>query len=393
MSDRREVVIAGWGHTRFGRQPGTLEQLIVEASLDAISSAGLEPSDIDEVVLGHFNAGMQPLAFSSSLVLQSHESLGGVPATRVENACASGAAALQVGIKSVLAGTARRVLVVGAEKMTGLDPQVVGAALVGADYDRAGEKSSVGFAELFAEVATAYRERVADPTEAMARIAEKNHRHGAANPLAHLQREISYEECRTVSERNPLVASPLRRSDCSPVSDGAAAVVLCTAGDTSTQASTEGAVIRGWGHANDFLPGARREPLAFASSASAWNQALGNAGVRVQDLSLVELHDCFTIAELILYDVLGLTPSGMSAVEATQEGSFTREGALPVNVSGGLKAKGHPVGATGVSQVVMAAMQLTGTAGDMQLSNPRVAAVHNMGGLSIASYTHILTPR
>ncbi|OUZ11204.1 acetyl-CoA acetyltransferase [Aeromicrobium sp. PE09-221] len=393
MRNRGEFVVSGWGHTRFGKHESTLEELIVEAAADAIASAGLAPGDIDEIVLGHFNAGMQPLAFSSSLVLQTHDALAGVPATRVENACASGAAAFQTGIKAVLSGSARRVLVVGAEKMTGLDPQLVGSALIGADYDHAGTSSSVGFAGLFAEVATAYAGRIGDPGDAMARIAEKNHRHGASNPLAHLRRELTYEECSTVSATNPMVAAPLRRSDCSPVSDGAAAIVLSTAADASSDAHTSGAAVAGWGQANDFLPAARRDPIAFAGSATAWQRAIGAAGVRQRDLSFVELHDCFTIAELVLYDVLGLVPEGMSAIEAARDGWFGREGALPVNVSGGLKSKGHPVGATGVSQIIMAAMQLTGTAGASQLPDPRVAAVHNMGGLAIANYAHVLTTR
>ena len=392
MSER-ELVVSGWGHTRFGKHESTLEELIVQAAAEAITSAGLEPGDIDEIVLGHFNAGMQPLAFSSSLVLQTHEALAGIPATRVENACASGAAAFQTGIKAVLSGSARHVLVIGAEQMPGLDPPVVGPARVGAAYDHAGTSSSVGFAGLFAEVATAYRRRIGDPADAMAHIAEKNHRHGASNPLAHLQREYTFEECSMVSATNPMVAPPLRRSDCSPVSDGAAAIVLSTAADMSSHARTNGAAVAGWGQANDFLPSARRDPIAFTGSATAWRRALDAAGVRQRDLSFVELHDCFTIAELILYDVLGLVPGDTSAIEAARDGRFDREGALPVNVSGGLKSKGHPVGATGVSQIVMAAMQLTGTAGASQLPNPAVAAVHNMGGLAIANYAHVLTTR
>lgn len=386
-----DVLIAGWAHTKFGKQDVTLEELIVEVSTAAIAHAGLEPADIDEVVLGNFNSGMQPLGFASSLVLQADPALGGVPATRVENACASGAAALQLGIKSLLAGTSNRVLVVGAEKMTGIAPQIVGAALVGADYDSAGKESSVGFAELFADVAKAYADRVTDPSDTMAYIAAKNHSNGASNPLAHLQRRMSLDECRTVSDRNPMVADPLRRTDCSPVSDGAAAVVLTTSHLRSENARTRGATISGWGHSNDFLPSSRRDPIAFKGSKTAWNTALAQAGVGVEDLSFVEVHDCFTIAELILYDVLSLVPEGISAVDAASAGHFDRNGKIPVNVSGGLKAKGHPVGATGVSQIVMAAMQLTGTAGELQLPNPTVAAVHNMGGLAVANYAHVLT--
>lgn len=387
MSD--EIVISGWGHTRFGKQDSTLEELIVIAAIDAITSAGIEATDIDEVVLGHFNAGMQDLAFSSSLILQVDDGLFGVPATRVENACSSGAAAVQAGIKSVLAGTADRVLVVGAEKMTGIDPAIVGRALLGADFDSAGTDSNVGFAGLFSEVALAYASRIADPMDAMARIAVKNHRNGARNPLAHLQREIGFAECSAVSEKNPEVAPMLRRTDCSPVTDGAAALII-SRGEKASRSAQGRVGIVGWGQASDYLPRARRDPIAFKGSAIAWNRALDRAILKVDDLDLVELHDCFTIAELVLYDVLGLCPEGTTAVDAIASGRFDATGALPVNVSGGLKAKGHPVGATGVSQFVMAARQLTGTAGEIQLDDPQIAAVHNMGGLAIANYVHIL---
>jgi acetyl-CoA C-acetyltransferase len=145
----------------------------------------------------------------------------------------------------------------------------------------------------------------------------------------------------------------------------------------------------GMAQANDHLPWPRRDPLAFAGSVQAWNRALAAARVTRDDLDLVEVHDCFTIAELIMYEVIGLTPRGEGR-RAIEEGVVDRDGDLPVNLSGGLKSKGHPVGATGVSQHVMAAMQLTGTAGGMQLPDARIAAVHNMGGLAVANYVSVL---
>lgn len=390
MNKDPRIVISGWGHTRFGRQEHSLEELVVEAGRTAIENAGIEARDIDEIVFGNFNAGMHPLGFPSSLALQIDDGLWGKPSTRVENACSSGAAAMQTGIRSVLSGQSERVLVIGAEKMTGADPATVGQALLAADYDAAGEESSVGFAGLFADVAKAYGERIADPMDAMAHIAVKNHRNGSRNPLAHLQRELSYSACSEVSEKNPLVADPLRRTDCSPVSDGAAAVVISGPAAASAQSAHGSVNVLGWGHANDYPAGHRRDPLAFAGSGLAWERALSMADLGTEELSFVELHDCFTIAELILYDVLGLTPEGMTAAAAVSEGHFNRDGCLPVNISGGLKAKGHPVGATGVSQIVMSAMQLSGSAGELQLDGPRVAAVHNMGGLAIANYVHVL---
>jgi acetyl-CoA C-acetyltransferase len=290
-------------------------------------------------------------------------------------------------VRSLLAGTARNVLVVGAEKMTHASPEVVGSALVGADYELAGTASRTGFAGIFAEVARHYEKRHGSVGDTLGLIAAKNHRNGVLNPYAQLRKDLGEEFCQTVSDRNPVVAEPLRRTDCSPVSDGAAAVVLSTV--PTPGAAADPVRLAGFGHANDFLPAARRDPLEFAGSVAAWQRALAMAGAGLDDLDLAEVHDCFTIAELVLYEVMGLTPRGAGR-RAIEEGWVQRGGRLPVNLSGGLKAKGHPVGATGVSQHVLAAMQLSGTAGEMQLPSARRAAVHNMGGLAVANYVSVL---
>lgn len=384
----KDVLITGWGHSRFGKlSEETLESLIVQVAGEALAHAGLEPGEVDEVYVGQFNAGMMPLAFPSSLALQLSPGLLGVPATRVENACASGSAAVQQGVKALLAGTARNVLVVGAEMMTPAGAEKVGAALLGADYDMAGQASSAGFTALFAEVAKQYEKRYGPVSDVLGSIAAKNHRNGVDNPYAQLRKDLGVEFCRTVSEKNPMVADPLRRTDCSPVSDGAAAIVLSL--DPRPGAATSPVRLAGFGHANDFLPAERRDPTAFASTRLSWERAFAMAGVGLDDLDFAEVHDCFTIAELVMYEVMGLTPAGQGA-RAIEEGWVHKDGKLPVNVSGGLKAKGHPVGATGVSQHVLAAKQLTGTAGAMQLPNPRLAAVQNMGGIGIANYVSVL---
>lgn len=386
----KDVLLTGWGHSQFGKLTGeTLESLIVQVATEAIANAGVEPGQIDEVYLGQFNSGMMPLAFPSSLALQVSPELANVPATRVENACASGSAALQQGTKSLLAGTAKTVLVIGAEKMTHAGADVVGAALLGADYDMAGKASTTGFTGLFAEVAKHYAKRYDAEGrlgDVLGSIAAKNHRNGVDNPYAQLRKDLGEEFCRTVSDKNPMVADPLRRTDCSPVSDGAAAVVLST---SSTSGANPPVRLAGFGQANDFFPAERRDPTAFAATRVSWQRALAMAGVGLDDLDFAEVHDCFTIAELIMYEAMGLTGPGEGA-RAIEEGWVFKDGKLPVNVSGGLKAKGHPVGATGVSQHVIAAMQLTGTAGGMQLANPRRAAVQNMGGVGIANYVSIL---
>ncbi|MEV7456519.1 acetyl-CoA acetyltransferase [Pseudarthrobacter oxydans] len=385
----KDVLLTGWGHSRFGKLADeTLESLIVQVATEAIAGAGIEPGQIDEIYVGQFNSGMMPLAFPSSLALQVSPDLANVPATRVENACASGSAAFQQGTKSLLAGTARTVLVIGAEKMTHAGADVVGAGLLGADYDMAGKASTTGFTGLFAEVAKHYGKRYGDGNlgDVLGSIAAKNHRNGVDNPYAQLRKDLGEEFCRTVSDKNPMVADPLRRTDCSPVSDGAAAVVLSV---SPTGGATAPVRLAGFGQANDFFPAERRDPTAFAATRVSWQRALGMAGVELADLDFAEVHDCFTIAELLMYEAMGLTAPGHGA-RAIDEGWVFRDGQLPINVSGGLKAKGHPVGATGVSQHVISAMQLTGTAGGMQLANPRRAAVQNMGGVGIANYVSIL---
>jgi acetyl-CoA C-acetyltransferase len=398
----KDILLTGWGHSKFGKLTDqTLETLIVQVADEAIRNSGLEPKDIDEIYLGQFNSGMQPLGFTSSLALQLSADLANVPATRTENACASGSAAFQQGVKSLLAGTARNVLVIGAEKMTDAGADVVGAALLGASYEMAGKPSTTGFTGLFAEVAKHYDKQygagstgsgIAGPGfenglgDVLGSISAKNHRNGMDNPYAQMHRDFGDEFCRTISDKNPMVAGPLRRTDCSPVSDGAAAVVLST---RATNGATAAVRLAGFGHANDFFPAEKRDPTEFAATRASWERAFAMAGARVDDLDFAEVHDCFTIAELIMYEAMGLVPRGEGS-RAIKEGWVYKDGKLPVNVSGGLKAKGHPVGATGVSQHVIAAMQLSGTAGDMQLPNARRGAVQNMGGVGIANYVSIL---
>ncbi|MEY9774970.1 acetyl-CoA acetyltransferase [Arthrobacter sp. MW3 TE3886] len=254
----KDILLTGWGHSRFGKLTDeTLESLIVQVATEAIGNAGIEPGQIDEIYLGQFNSGMMPLAFPSSLALQVSDQLANVPSTRVENACASGSAAFQQGTKSLLAGTAKTVLVIGAEKMTQAGADVVGAALLGADYDMAGKASTTGFTGLFAEVAKHYGKRYGDGStlgslgDVLGTIAAKNHRNGVDNPYAQLRKDLGEDFCRTVSDKNPMVADPLRRTDCSPVSDGAAAVVLSVA---PTGGATAPVRLAGFGQANDFFP-------------------------------------------------------------------------------------------------------------------------------------------
>ena len=385
-----QVEIIGWGHTRFGKSPLSLESLITKAATAALSHAGTEPGAIDEIVLGHFNAGFSAQDFTAALVLQADPALRFRPATRVENACASGSAAVQAGVRAILSGQARRVLVVGAERMTDTPGPQVGQNLLRAAYLAEEGATEGGFAGLFGQVAEAYFRRHGDQSDALAAIAAKNHRNGADNPLAHLQKDLGLDFCRTVSAENPLVAGPLRRTDCSPVSDGAAALVLAAADSHDAPRAVRFA---GTAHVQDYLPASRRDPLLMEGCAAAWGRALVPAGWRIEDLSFIETHDCFTIAELLQYEAMGLAPQGRGA-DVVASGLAERDGRLPVNRSGGLKAKGHPIGATGVSMHVMAAMQLCGEApGALQLPRADRAGIFNMGGLGVANYVSLLQAR
>ena len=383
-----ESCIVGWSHSRFGK----LEEPDAEALIDgvaraAIEDAGVEPADIDAIFVGHYNNGFQRQDFPSSLVLQSLPELRFKPATRYENACATGTAAIHGARDFLAAGRGRLALVVGAEKMTATPTPEVGEILLSACYRREEAQIRAGFAGVFGRIAERYFQQHGDQSDALAAIAAKNHRNGVANPYAQMRKDLGYAFCREVSEKNPYVAPPLKRTDCSLVSDGAAALVLADE-DTAT-AMGKAVRFRAAVQVNDYLPLSRRDPIAFEGPARAWAAALEHAGVRLGDLSFVESHDCFTIAELIEYEAMGLTPRGQGA-RAILEGWTTKEGRLPVNPSGGLKSKGHPIGATGVSMHAITAMQLTGQAGEMQLAKADLGGVFNMGGAAVANYVSIL---
>jgi acetyl-CoA C-acetyltransferase len=380
--------IVGWAHTPFGRLEGeTVESLIVRVATDALADAGVAPSDVDEILLGHFNAGFSAQDFTAALVLQASPELRFKRATRVENACATGSAAVHQGLKAIAANSARIVLVVGVEQMSATPGPEIGRNLLKASYVSQESDIDGGFAGIFGRIAALYFQKYGDQSDALALIAAKNHKNGVGNPYAQLRKDLGYEFCRRESEKNPFVAGPLKRTDCSPVSDGAAALVL--ADEDTARAMGKAIKFRAAAHVQDFLPMAKRDVLKFEGCAKAWQQALSEAGITLGDLSLVETHDCFTIAELIEYEAMGLVPEGRGAT-AIKDGLTTKDGRLPVNPSGGLKAKGHPIGATGVSMHALAAMQLTGTAGDMQVPNARLAGIFNMGGTAVANYVSIL---
>jgi acetyl-CoA C-acetyltransferase len=383
-----EACIVGWAHSPFGKLADPdVESLIGRVAGAAIADAGIAASDIDAAFVSLFNNGFSKQDFPASLVLQHLPELRFKPITRFENACASGSAAVHAARHFLGAGLGRFALVVGVEKMTATPGPEVGDVLLKASYQKEEADIPAGFAGVFGRIAERYFQRYGDQSDALAAIAAKNHKNGVDNPYAQMRKDLGFAFCRNVSEKNPYVAPPLKRTDCSLVSDGAAALILT---DEETAHGMSKAVrFRAAVQVNDFLPISKRDITKFEGAAEAWQRALAGAGIKLGDLSFVESHDCFTIAELLEYEAMGLAPPGQGA-RAVLEGWTAKDGRLPINPSGGLKAKGHPIGATGVSMHAIAAMQLAGQAGDMQVPKADLGAVFNMGGAAVANYVSIL---
>src|ERR1700745_611134 len=251
--DNMTACIVGWAHSPFGKLGGeTVESLMVRVAGDALADAAIAAKDVDEILLGHFNAGFSPQDFTASLVLQASPDLRFKRATRVENACATGSAAVHQGLKAIAAGSARIVLVVGVEQMTTTPGSEIGRNLLKASYVREEADIDGGSAGIFGKIASLYFQRWGDQSDALAMIAAKNHKNGVGNPYAQLRKDLGFEFCRNASDKNPFVAGPLKRTDCSLVSDGAAAVVLA---DVETALSLNKAIaFRAAQHVSDFLP-------------------------------------------------------------------------------------------------------------------------------------------
>ena len=388
MTDQPCVI--GWAHSKFGNLadcPDT-ESLIAATVPAAMNDANITAEDVDGIFLGTFNSGFVTQSFEAGLVGMAVPELAHVPASRLENACATGSAALYSALDFVQSGRGKIALVVGVEKMTTIPPSEAAALMLRGSYYAEEGHFSPGFAGVFGHIAQSYFQAHGDHSEALAIISAKNHHNAMKNPVAHMQKDLGFEFCNTVSDKNPLVAGPLRRSDCSLISDGAAVMVVC---DAETAKTMDKAVrFRAYHHSNDFMALSRRpSPYSFGGAARAWKGAMEEAEITLDDLDLVETHDCFTIAELLEYEAMGLAEPGQGH-RVIREGTVQADGKLPVNLSGGLKARGHPLGATGVSMHIMAAMQLTGEAGEMQKEGATMAGVFNMGGAAVANYTSIL---
>ena len=301
--------ITGWSHSKFGvNVEQTSENMIADVVEKAIEHAEISAKEIDSIFVGTFNNGFQKQDFHGALPAVSQSDLRHVPAMRVENACATGSAAIHTAMNAIEAKKAKTTLVVGVEKMTDVSSEKVGDILLGASYRPEEGNTKGGFTGVFASIAKSYFQKYGDKSDILAKIAAKNHENGCSNPLAHMQKNLGFEFCNSISEKNPYVAEPLRRTDCSMVSDGAAALIIQ---DFDLSLSAKRAIaFRARRHVNDILPLSKREKTEFEGARQAWHHALSDAKITLDDLSFVETHDCFTIAELIEYEAMGLTRIG-----------------------------------------------------------------------------------
>jgi len=377
----REVAIVGTGMTRFGELwQSSLRDLFAEAALEALGSAGAD--HLDAVYIGNMSAGCFVGQEHIGPVLVGQIGMAGVPAVRVESACASGGLALRSAFLEVASGASDLVLAAGVEKMTdGADVTAVLATASDQEYEA---YHGVTFPGLYAMIARAHMETHGTTEEDLAAVAVKNHRHGMLNPKAQFRREIAIEDVLA----SAWVAEPLRLLHCSPVSDGAAAVLLCPL-DHAKEYTDTPVKILGSGMATSSMMLADRADPAFldavqASAERAYKMARRGPG----DIEVAEVHDCFAIAEICCLEALGLVERGQGG-KAARRGETALSGRIPINTSGGLKSKGHPVGATGIAQAIEIFEQLGGRAGERQVADARVGLAQNMGGSGASSVVHI----
>lgn len=374
-----KIKVAGIGLTKFGELwDKSLLDLAFEASVDAIKDSGIDRKKIDAVFVGNMLIGK--IAGQDHLGPVVASSLGlSCASFRIEGACASGGLAVHLAIQSLLSGTYKNVLVVGAEKMTDAPASQITWALMGASSSKE-RKAGLTFPALYALMAQAHMQKYGTTREQMAQVSVKNHYHGSLNKMAQYPFEITVEKVLNSSS----ISYPITLFDCSPITDGAAAIVL------SSDTSQKGVYITGSAVASDTIDLAERTSLTELKATQAASQkALEGAGVTIRDIKVAEVHDCFTIAEIMAMEDLGFCPKG-------EGGKFIKSktthlgGACPVNTSGGLKACGHPVGATGVKQIIEITEQLRKKAGARQVEGANIGLTQNVGGTGATVVVHVL---
>jgi len=379
----RDVAVIGVGMTKWGELwEKSLRTIFTETALLALDDAGVDT--VDSMVIGCMSSGLFVGQEHLGSLLSDYLGKNPAPAARVESACSSGGLALRQGFIEVGSGLSDVVLVGGVEKMTDVTGCEATYALgTAADQEYEGYHG-LTFPALYAMMAVAHMHKYGTTREQLAQVAVKNHLNGSKNPLAQFPFKLSVEAVLS----SVLVADPLRILDCSPITDGAAALVLCSL-ETARKLKKPFVRIVGSGQASDTIALSSRKDLCWIESTQiAARKALSMAGRKVEDIQLFEVHDCFTIAEIMITEALGLAKKGQGG-KAVEDGLTALNGKFPVNPSGGLKAKGHPVGATGVAQAVEVVKQLRGEAGERQVKGAKRGLTQNMGGTGGSSVVHV----
>jgi acetyl-CoA C-acetyltransferase len=381
----REMVVVGAAETKFGRSDSSYRELAVEAGQKALADAGIDAGRVESLVLGSFSPGTFIKQEHVAPLVASELGLDHVPSTRTENACASGATAVMTGLMQIAAGLHDVVLVVGVEKMTSTPIGEATSILAEAADWESEARAGLTFPGVYALIARAYMHQYGKDRSMLDAVAVKAHANGARNPYAQFQKAITVEDVRG----SMMIADPLTLYDCSPISDGAAAIVLA-AKDVADQFARPGIPFLGYGQASGALALHERENITSIPAAQhASKRAYEMAGLGPDDISIAEVHDCFTIAEIVATEDLGFFEPGTGG-DAAISGKTGRDGTIPVNPSGGLKAKGHPVGASGVGQIVESVFQLRGEAGERQVDGVNYALTHNVGGSGATCVVTIL---
>lgn len=378
----RDVAVIGVGMTRFGELWDlSLRNMFTEAGLAAIDDAGVD--HIDSMYVGAMSSGLFVHQEHIAALMADYLGVAGIPSTRVESACASGGLAFRQAVIEVGAGVSDIVLAGGVEKMTdGADVTDVLATAADFEYEAF---HGITFPGLYALMANAHMARYGTTREQLADVAVKNHDHGSMNPKA----QFPFKLTREMVMNSTMVAEPLRLLDCSPVTDGAAAVIV-TSMEMAEKLGKPIVKVRAFGQATDALAlHSRKDPATIPSVGLAAQRAYKMADLTPDQIDTVEVHDCFTIAELVATEELGLVERGKSG-EAVSAGETRIGGRIPVNTSGGLKSKGHPVGASGIAQVIEVVDQLRGNAGERQVEGARIGMTQNMGGSGASCVVHIL---
>ena len=379
----RDVAVIGVGMTKWGELwEKSLRDIFVETALLALDDAGIDR--IESMYVGCMSSGLFVGQEHIASLLADYLGQTPVPSARVETACASGGLAFRLGYMEVASGMSDVVLVGGVEKMTDVNGYEATYALgTAADQEYEGYHG-ITFPGLYALIARAHMEKYGTTREQMALVAVKNHKNGAKNPLAQFPFEITVDSVLN----SVMVADPLRILDCSPITDGAAAVIICPV-EMARKMKKPVIKVIGTGHATDTIALNQRKDMTWLeASYQAGRQAYSMADKKPEDIDLLEVHDCFTIAEICVIEALGMVEKGEGGKAVEDELTYL-EGKIPVNPSGGLKAKGHPVGATGVAQVIEIVKQLSGDAGERQIKDPRIGMTQNMGGSGGSTVVHI----